>query len=66
MSKPNIKTLINNIKSNKVFTKNIGTNNEYGFNMNNKSNDRSKNRTDIITRRENQNYRESATGSLIN
>ena len=36
MSKPNLKTLINNIKSNKVHTKNISTNNEYGFSLKNK------------------------------
>jgi len=64
MSKPNIKTLINNIKSNKVYTKNIETINEYGFNMNIKSNDRLNNNTDNYTRRDNQHYRESATGTL--
>ena len=36
MSKPNLKTLMNNIKSNKVHTKNISTNNEYEFSLKNK------------------------------
>lgn len=63
MSKPNLKTLINNIKSNKVYTKNIGTINEYGLNLNNRSNDRSKNHTDNILRNnDNQKYRQNATG----
>jgi hypothetical protein len=62
MSKPNLKTLINNIKTNKVNTKNIGTINEFDFNLSNKPRDRSKNPSDNHIKSENLRLRESATG----
>jgi len=62
MNKPNLKSLINNIKSNKVNTKNIGTINEYGFNLNNKSNDKFKNQSDRNLKNESQKYKECNSG----
>jgi hypothetical protein len=46
MSKPNFKTLMKDIKSNKVYTKNISTNNEYEFSLKNKERER-RNETSI-------------------
>lgn len=71
MSKPNLKTLINNIKSNKVYTKNISTSNEYGFNVGNKiSSDKLKynipaeNSINTIPKKETSKFKERGAGKL--
>jgi len=58
MSKPNLKTLINNIKTNKVYTKNIETINEYGFDLKNKALIISKNHQESSRRNANQKIKE--------
>jgi hypothetical protein len=63
MSKPNLKTLMKDIKSNKVYTKNISTNNEYEFSLKNKERER-RNETSI-PKTDQVKYKESINGKKI-
>ena len=65
MSKPNLKSLINNIKNTKGNTKNIGTNNDYGFNPNMKDIQKSKNHIVFTTRQESDKNKDNITGMKL-